>query len=104
ANSQTCKIFLPGTYTSANAPQLLEASGKANYFVSGLYNFAGVSMTIQNGALVYGGEPNAAAGDITAGTALSASGCKDFALANDGLVSTALQAVFTAAGVNPTGV
>lgn len=65
----TCRVFFPGTYTSA--PNLLTPHGggtpEANYFVSGRYNFDGIgNWTIDNGAYVFGGEPDTAAGDQSA--------------------------------------
>jgi hypothetical protein len=94
----TCRVFFPGTYTSA--PNLLTPHGggapEANYFVSGLYNFDGIGdWTIDNKAIVIGGQPNAGAGDQTvlpSGTAdVSHTGCKDFVNSNDAVVKTTIR-------------
>jgi hypothetical protein len=97
--SDTCRLFPPGKYTSA--PALLGSSGhdaSANYFISGLYDFEGIgTWTIDNGSVVYGGQPNTTAGDVTAGADISNTACHAFA-GTDTAVNTALAAAFTAAG------
>lgn len=102
----TCRIFLPGKYTSA--PSLLDGTDKdgsnANYFVSGLYYFENVAFTVDSGDVVLGGQPNPANGDVTAGPQPNKTGCSDFAGLSDSALSTALSTVFSAAGVTPAGV
>ncbi len=110
----TCRIFLPGTYTSP--PALLDGDNKdgsnANYFVSGLYNFQNVDLTVSGGEVLLGGQPNPDTNphpgttepDVTAGVQPEKTGCKHFATLSDSALATALAAVFTAAGVSPEGV
>lgn len=112
AANPTCRIFLPGKYTTIDATTLLGgtggsdskmASSPANYFLSGLYYFTG-GVTVDKNDVVYGGLPNTSRSDITAAaTPWSTGGCKDFDgvdLSVSSVKKTALAALFLANGIN----
>ena len=93
--TETCRVFLPGTYTSA--PNLLNPKGggtpEANYFVSGQYNFDSIgNWTIDNKAILVGGTPGS--GDqsqFPSGVSgVDKTGCKDFAGADATAIKTML--------------
>lgn len=87
--SPTCKVFLPGSYSSA--PDLLSGADTANYFLGGLYYFKNVGQwSIGNNTTVFGGTPAA-----TDTPQLSGSGCE--ALAD----TSKLQQLFSDTSLTP---